>query len=129
MRIAHLPPLIEPIPKHERESPGREEFLVCDGNHRIIQLCWKASSPGESSVDLRAVLIRNPSHPYYAFPYSANEWHIPAEEHILESPPDLYSKYVPRRYPADDSRESYQAYYRDFNQGFKNVGGQGGRII
>ena len=120
--MAILPPVIEAVADDDRELPDRGEFLVCDGNHRIVQHCWFGHR------DVRAVLARKPNHPYYAFPFSAREWNITAENQVLTAP-DLYSKYAPRPYDKDPKRESYRTYFRDFNTGFKNVGGQGGRAL
>lgn len=117
-----LPPVIETVADDDRELPDRNEFLVCDGNHRIVQHCWSDQRP------VRAVLVRKTKHPYYAYPFSAREWHITAENQLLTAP-DLSSKYAPRAYPGDPARDSYRTYFRDFNTGFKNVGGQGGRAL
>jgi hypothetical protein len=120
--LAILPPVIESVPDGEREIPERGEFLVCDGNHRIVQRCWLEEKP------VCAVLAWNPAQPYYAYPFSAREWHITAENRLLTAP-DLFSKYAPRRFPGDREVDSYRAYFRDFSIGFKNIGGQGGREL
>jgi 3',5'-cyclic AMP phosphodiesterase CpdA len=128
MSIAHLPPVIETIQEAEREnSQGEEEFLVCDGNHRIIQHCLRSDDPG---TRVRAVLIRDPPYPYYAFPFSAKEWWVTAKN-VVSFPPDLYSKYAPRQYSDEDDPLSYRAYFREFGgeNGFINIGGQGGRMV
>jgi hypothetical protein len=117
-----LPPVIETVADDDRELPDRNEFLVCDGNHRIVQRCWN------ENLSVRAVLVRKTKHKYYAYPFSAREWNITAENQWLTAP-DLYSKYAPRAYPGDSGRDSYRTYFRDFNTGFKNIGGQGGRAL
>jgi hypothetical protein len=123
-RIAHLPPIIETIPETEWEnSEGIQEFLVCDGNHRIVRHCWM------DGLEMRAVLIRAPQKPYYAYPFSANEWWLTAENVLTIPPADPYAKYAPRKCEEEPGRHSYRAYFRDFGgqTAFRNVGGQGGR--
>ena len=117
-----MPSKSESIPEMERENPDRPEFLVADGNHRIVQRCW---IDGQA---IAAVLIEKASQPYYAYPFAAREWWLTAENRLVV-PPDLYSKYAPRRYPGDPGKDSYRTWFRDFNSGFKNVGGQGGHAL
>ena len=119
--LAVLPPVIEAILEEDRELPGRGEFLVCDGNHRIVQHCWTEGKP------TNAVLAKT-DFPYYAHPFGSREWRFTAENEQVIAP-DLYSKYAPRRFPGNPRRDSYRTYFRDFNTGFKNIGGQGGRAI
>lgn len=134
-QIALLPPIIEGVPSEEREviiEDGKEiaEYLVCDGNHRIVQYCWR------DKHDVLAVLISNPSERYYAYPASCWSWNITSRNEIRNSP-DLYGKYSPRLPDQDNNLERqsgehyghnwYRRFYRDFSTAFDS-GTQGGIV-
>nr|VFJ49553.1 MAG: Calcineurin-like phosphoesterase [Candidatus Kentron sp. FM]VFJ49847.1 MAG: Calcineurin-like phosphoesterase [Candidatus Kentron sp. FM]VFK11001.1 MAG: Calcineurin-like phosphoesterase [Candidatus Kentron sp. FM] len=133
--VALLPPILELLSEDRPECPSSEyeEFIVCDGNHRVIAYCW------DQEKDVRCVLIRpgsEPLQPYYAYPGSSYDWKNTAAS-LRTSSPDLYGKYSPRQ-PDSKERSSdeytkygeywYRRFFRDFNTGFKNVGSQGGNI-
>ncbi|HTU47202.1 MAG TPA: metallophosphoesterase [Bryobacteraceae bacterium] len=120
--MAMLPPVIEPVAPKERERDGEPDYLVCDGTHRIVQHCWV------SGRTLSAVLVPDPVQPYYAYPFPSRDWSITAEN-VLDVPPQMYGKHTPRKFPGDNSKHGYRSYFRDFNTGFVNIGGQGGRAI
>ena len=136
MKISHLPPIIETIKKDEWHNDNdEEEFLVCDGTHRIIFHCWK------NGTEIRAILIRNPEIDYYAYPIYKTDWIIIANNQY-DMTPDLNSKYAPRIVPAEElktlkdkykymvtSENAFRRYYRDFNTAFGSVGCQGGRLF
>lgn len=113
----------------EREDPqANEEFIVCDGNHRVVQYLWN----GGKGARLHCVLVRGPAEPYYAHPFSTRDWNVTATN-VLHYPPDLYGKYTPRRFepgaPSEDPANPlwYRRYYRDFSSAFIDVGDQGGQ--
>nr|VFJ55315.1 MAG: Calcineurin-like phosphoesterase [Candidatus Kentron sp. DK]VFJ55414.1 MAG: Calcineurin-like phosphoesterase [Candidatus Kentron sp. DK] len=137
--VALLPPILELLSGDRPECPKSdyEEFIVCDGNHRVIEYCWNQER------DVYCVLIRpGPDSkdealpPYYAYPGSSYDWKNTATS-LRTSSPDLYGKYSPRQ-PDSEERSSdeykkygeswYRRFYRDFNTGFKNVGSQGGNV-
>jgi len=131
-----LPPILEEVVDAPNESwsatQGLAELLVCDGNHRIVHFCWTRQE------SVWAALVRQPSTPYYALPFSQAEWEVTAGNELLD-PPDLYAKYNPRRVPDDEfdgaktsgfvpKRDRYRRYFRDFSTAFGFIGGQGGRM-
>lgn len=126
--ISVLPPIIEPTWEGDLDDPNRNEYIVCDGNHRVVEYLWNA----EQDAKLYCALVNSPSVPYYAYPSSSLDWHITANN-VLDNPPDLYGKYSPRR-PVSDSSEveadpyAYRRYYRDFSSSFVSLGSQGGRL-
>jgi 3',5'-cyclic AMP phosphodiesterase CpdA len=133
------PPIVEELAPDEWEGDGTlKEFILCDGNHRVVQRVWQEGKP----IQAVAICGRLPQ-PFYARPFSKFEWHITAEN-VLPSPPDTASKYAARqmdkktrsglsktatdiidRRPAN---ESYRRYFRDLETGFGYLGGQGGRL-
>jgi hypothetical protein len=123
-----LPLIVEQIAVRDQEGAGRE-FILCDGNHRLVQylLVEKIESVG------CAIVVGEPKQPYYAWPYSRLDWNIVVQNQLGDAP-DLYAKYTPR-YPDDSTSESirktpdsYRQLFRDFNTGFMDVGNQGGRL-
>jgi hypothetical protein len=131
-----LPPILEEVVDTPNESwsltQGIAELLVCDGNHRIVHFCWTRNE------SVWAVLLRRPSRPYYAHPFSQAEWDVTSRNEMPD-PPDLYSKYHPRRVPDEEfdvaktsgfvpHRDRYRRYFRDFSTAFGFIGGQGGRM-
>lgn len=117
--LSHLPPIIETVEEDEIEEPGRQEFLVCDGTHRILQHCWF------DTHELLATLVRQPSVPYYAHPCSTHDWSLIAAR-ILSVTPSPECKYTARTVSGRASGH-YRRYFRDFNSAFTFVGGQGER--
>jgi hypothetical protein len=112
------------------------EFVVCDGNHRIVQKVWNGRE-----VAAAIGVLGQPRQPYYARPFSPFEWDITAEN-VLSVTPDARFRYAPRRVDlnklelADEALQElrampaaslYRRYYRDLKSGFGPVGGQGGR--
>lgn len=133
------PPIVEELPAAEWEGEGiSKEFILCDGNHRVVQRVWQEGKP----IQAVAVCGKLPQ-PFYARPFSKFEWHITADN-VLPSPPDTASKYAARQMDkralsalgktARDiintrpASESYRRYFRDLTTGFGYLGGQGGRL-
>jgi hypothetical protein len=115
---------------------GETEFVVCDGNHRIVSGVWKSESGWMPAV----AVVGELDEPYYARPFGRFEWDATADN-VLEVSPDLASKYLTRSVDWDDDmndvdREKlasvpkarwYRRYFRDLTTGFGYMGGQGGR--
>ena len=135
--VTVTPPIIENLhPDDWEDERGSGEFIVCDGNHRVVELAWN------QRVVLPAIaVVGEPRQPYYARPFSRYEWsHI--AENVRDRSPDQASKYAVRKvdlaaldpsardrlshYPAS---EHYRRYYRDLTAGFGYLGGQGGRYV
>ena len=135
--LALTPPLIEEIHPDDWDSDGESfiEFVVCDGNHRIVQSVWNGR---QASAAIG--VVGQPIQPYYARPFSPYEWDITAEN-VLSVTPDARFRYAPRRVDLDAPELSDEArrmlrstppesrfrrYYRDLTFGFGPMGGQGG---
>jgi hypothetical protein len=139
--VAVTPPIIEqlhPLDRERRENEGDEDFIICDGNHRVVQAVWN----GGWALPAVAVIGDLPR-PYYARPFGRLEWDATAENEQVVTP-DVASKYLPRKVnreedlPDDEARKKlaaipdnmlFRRYYRDFESGFGYMGGQGGRFI
>jgi hypothetical protein len=135
--VTVTPPILEQLPPGDWEyGPDRPEFLVCDGNHRVVELVWN----GRLAVPAVAV-AGTPKEPYYARPFSQYEWDCTAGN-VLDRSPDQASKYAVRavdlaaldpvsaaRLAAKPEAERYRRYYRDLTTGFGYMGGQGGRYV
>ncbi|WP_169542219.1 hypothetical protein [Solirubrobacter soli] len=132
--VSLTPPIVEALhPVDFDDERSARDFVVCDGNHRIVQLAWR------QGVALRAVAITSrPKEPYYARPFGRLEWDVTAGNEYVVAP-DLNSKYSTR--PVDraslpetarlklarvDDDRLYRRFYRDLGSGFGSVGGQGG---
>lgn len=127
--ISVLPLIVEQIASEDQEG-GTPEFILCDGNHRLVQ---HLLIDGCDSLGC-AIVLGEPVQPYYAWPYSRLDWGI-VMQNQLASTPDMYSKYTPR-YPWDwtqeqirQAPESYRLLFRDLSTGFGDVGAQGGRLV
>lgn len=127
--ISVLPLIVEQISVGDQEGDV-PEFILCDGNHRLVQylLVDKCESVG------CAIVAGSPKQPYYAWPYSRWDWNVMLQNQ-LEDTPDLYSKYTPR-YHNDATREdikhapeSYRQFFRDLSTGFGDIGTQAGRLV
>jgi len=126
--VAMTPPIIEEIPSELQETPILE-FLVCDGNHRILHNVWMADDP----QPVPAIVIRGHIlEPYYAIPFGWKEWQVTCDNCVATTP-DEASKYQARKVPPSSvradlrrRRDLFRRYYRDFNTGFGDIGGQGG---
>ncbi|PWW62791.1 metallophosphoesterase [Actinokineospora spheciospongiae] len=135
--VTVTPPVIENLhPDDWEDERGNGEFIVCDGNHRVVELAWN------QRIVLPAIaVVGEPGQPYYARPFSRYEWSHTAEN-VRDRSPDQASKYAVRKvdletltpsarerlshYPAS---EHYRRYYRDLTAGFGYLGGQGGRYV
>ena len=74
--VAVTPPIVEQLHPVDRE-PGATDFVVCDGNHRIVQAVWQSGEP------LPAVaVVGDLPHPYYARPFGRLEWDATAENTV-----------------------------------------------
>lgn len=136
--ISVTPPIIEQIDGYDCEGDGTSlEFIVCDGNHRIVERVWK-----EGKAMAAVAILGAPREPFYAHPFSKYEWRITAENE-LRFTPDTASKYTARRFDQSQlatategarqamesipQSEFYRRYFRDLTTGFGYTGGQGGR--
>jgi hypothetical protein len=135
--VSVTPPIVEQLPEEEAYDPQfPEQFILCDGNHRVVQLVWI-----DEKILPAVVLMGRPNAPYYAHPYSQYEWHATADN-VLAYAPDSNSKYLPRKVdlnalnPAAQkvlarraTRDHFRRYFRDLSTGFGSLGGQGGRYV
>lgn len=128
--LALTPPILEQLWTEDTQfdpplvTEEHAEFVLCDGNHRVVQTVWIC----RGVLAAVAVLGRLPQ-PYYAFPFSAYEWENTASQVVDISPPAA-AKYAARKPPRESEEqhpEWYRRYYRDLSTGFGNVGSQGGR--
>jgi hypothetical protein len=136
--VALTPPIVEELYLDDWETDGeyQTEFVLCDGNHRVVQKVWN-----ERKATAAIGAIGQPHEPYYAHPFSSFEWNITATS-VLSVTPDARWRYAPRPVDIDrlaitdearrelrgKSAESlYRRYYRDLTFGFGPMGGQGGR--
>jgi hypothetical protein len=136
--VALTPPVIEQVHWDDWDSDddSRIEFVVCDGNHRVVAKVWTGRE-----VTAAIGVVGPPRQPYYARPFSPYEWDITAENRLTVSP-DPRFRHAPRRVDPDKlgitgealrevktmPRElRYRRYYRDLSTGFGPIGGQGGR--
>ena len=132
--VSLTPPIVEALhPVDYDDERSTRDFVVCDGNHRIVQFAWR------SGVALQAVAITSrPREPYYARPFGRLEWDITAGNEYVVAP-DVKSKYSPRpvertslpeaaraKLARVDDELLYRRFYRDLSSGFGSVGGQGG---
>jgi hypothetical protein len=132
--VALTPPIIESLHSVDREGTvARDEFVLCDGNHRVVQTVWNDERP----MAAVAVTGRLPE-PYYARPFGVLEWDVTAGNELFWAP-EQASKYVVRKVDREKlsaraqkvlerkrDDELYRRYYRDLETGFGYMGGQGG---
>jgi hypothetical protein len=140
--ISATPPIIEQVTGGDLEGCADDltEFLVCDGNHRIVQRVWEG---GEGEEQMAAVaVVGELAQPYYARPFGRFEWEATAGNELSVTP-DLASKYLARKVDWDEDlddagREAlagiakpqlYRRYFRELDSGFGYMGGQGGRYF
>jgi hypothetical protein len=128
--VTITPPIVE-------ELEGRpNEFILCDGTHRVIaKLLLGDDEVGESPRMLQAVAVRDVSHPYYALPMSSDQWREVARRRLQE-PPVTSDKYEVRAVPSDQQSHPalrkhkksdwYRRYFRLLTLGFGYMGQQGG---
>jgi len=138
--IALTPPIIEQVHRDDWDSDDdtRLEFVVCDGNHRVVQKVWNSEG---RSVAAAVAVVAEPRQPYYARSFSPYEWDITADN-ILNVTPEACFRHAPRRVDleklelTEEQRvkleriprdQRYRRYFRDLSRGFGLMGGQGGR--
>lgn len=135
--VTVTPPIIEQLHAGDLDDcEYKLDFVVCDGNHRIVEKVWNGRAP----MAAIAVLGELPQ-PYYARPFGRLEWEATAENELAVTP-QLASKYLVRTVSRDDlddeargilqgldDRDLYRRYYRDLTKGFGYMGGQGGRFV
>jgi hypothetical protein len=135
--VALTPPILEQLhPDDWEDERGEREFILCDGNHRVIELVWNS----EHALPAVAV-IGIPAEPYYARPFSRLEWSYTAEN-VRDEAPDQASKYAVRKVDISALNQAarvalagrdpslyYRRYFRDLSTGFGYMGGQGGRYV
>ncbi len=131
--VSVTPPIVEQLHPADHDDCSREDlpdYVVCDGNHRIVRKVWKDGGAAPAV----AVVGRLP-HPYYARPFGRLEWDATADNELAVTP-DLVSKYLPRPVkklkrplPGVDEKLYYRRYFRNLELGFGPMGGQGGRFV
>jgi hypothetical protein len=130
-RVSVTPPIIEQLHLHDADPKSTgTDFVVCDGNHRIVELAWKGKRPVAA-----VAVVGELNRPYYAHPFGALEWNVTAANELVVSP-DASFKYSPRevedvavrsRFPGRE-KLLFRRYFRDLETGFGYVGGQGGKF-
>jgi len=137
--VSVTPPIIEqawPGDLDDLSKQGLTEFVVCDGNHRIVQGVWNEPKGVMPAVAVVGELRR----PYYGRPFGRLEWDATAENELPVSP-DIASKYLARKVDWEKDLDDrgrrvlanvhkarwYRRYFRDLESGFGYLGGQGGR--
>ena len=128
--VSLTPPIIERMhPDDWDDSASKDDFVLCDGNHRVTKRVWFDNDP------IAAVAVMSaPRHPYYARPFGRFEWEVTADNALYVSPQQA-SKYQVRHpneqtYPeaaAKPRDDRYRVLFRDLTKGFGPLGGQGGR--
>jgi hypothetical protein len=137
IEVSVTPPIIERLHPSDRGERGDREFIVCDGNHRVVQRAWIEGLP------LEAVAVDGSlQQPYYALPFGDREWSLTADTCLASTPPQE-AKYLVRKVTRADvergggdwsrvekipERNRYRRYFRDLEAGFGPMGGQGGRF-
>ncbi|MFL5914000.1 MAG: hypothetical protein ACJ768_25980 [Gaiellaceae bacterium] len=132
--VAVTPPIVEALHFDDwDECSGPRDFVVCDGNHRVVQKAWN------DPVPLPAIALAGDlPYPYYAHPFGAFEWQATADNELRWTP-NPASKYLPRRVMRGELRkelrdkrdaELFRRYYRklDAEHAFGYMGGQGGQF-
>lgn len=133
--IAVTTPVLEELRFDEFECGGQEgkEFVLCDGNHRVVDGVWNRGKK------LAAVAVLGPPRqPFYGHPFSRFGWARIAGNLCLTTP-DRASRYTAREvdWAELDRRsrrklrrlpeaERHRRYFRDLASGFGYIGGQGG---
>jgi hypothetical protein len=135
-RVSVTPPIIEQVHAEDWSDPALGiDFVVCDGNHRIVQAVWGQRGVRKTTALAAVAVIGKLRQPYYARPFGALEWEATADNELIVAP-DVASKYLPRsvhdpvlleRYRGRE-KMLYRRYFRELESGFGPVGGQGGRF-
>lgn len=126
------PPIVEQMwpADTDGESRGEGEFILCDGNHRVVQRVWH--SRGRMAA---VAVVGEPVQPYYAHAFSRYEWGLTAKNQLNTSPPVEFT-HAAREIPSELAEELaktqpmklfHRRYYRDLETGFGSMGRQGGR--
>lgn len=129
-RIWITPPILELLHPADRDPEAScSEFIVCDGNHRIVDRAWRRGIPTAA-----VAALESPAEPYYILPLPPSAWQMVSDNEVLASPP-REEKYTTRpvELPSPDSPlrqvpagERYRRYIRALETGFGNLGGQAG---
>jgi hypothetical protein len=142
--VSVTPPIIERLHSSDRDSGGiGVDFVLCDGNHRVVQRVWKDEEPLEAVAVVPSEAAEDLPEPYYAHPFGRLEWDATVDNELRRTP-EQASKYLVRRVYADQLKDDelrervqrreiaedqlYRRYYRDLEKGFGYLGGQGGRF-
>ncbi len=146
--VALTPPIVEQLHPADSEfddelgddevSRKTGEFVLCDGNHRVVQRVWN-----DGEVAAAVAVLGDPVQPYYARAFSAYEWDITAGTELFTTPEAAF-KHAARRVDPNSptitaearqwlarlpAGQLYRRYYRDLSFGFGAMGGQGGRYV
>lgn len=137
--VALTPPIVEQLHPDDCEfDEETREFVLCDGNHRVVQRVWD-----DREVAAAVVVLGEPAQPYYARAFSAYEWDITAGTELFTTPDAAFkhaARHVDLASPdfSPQARQQlaqlpagqlYRRYYRDLSFGFGAMGGQGGRYV
>jgi hypothetical protein len=142
--VSVTPPIIERLHSSDRDSGGTGvDFVLCDGNHRVVQRVWNDEAPLEAVAVVPRDGVKDLPQPYYAHPFGRLEWSATAENELRRTP-EQASKYLVRRVKPEQLEDDelrqrvrrgelaedqlYRRYYRDLEKGFGYLGGQGGRF-
>ena len=129
-RIRITPPILErmhPVDRDVEEESA--DFIVCDGNHRIVERVWRRRLPTAAVAAIEA-----PAEPYYILPLPETAWSLVSDAEVGVAPA-RDQKYTVRgveltlpgsplwHVPAS---ERYRRYFRSLETGFDDLGGQAG---
>ncbi len=129
--VSLTPPILEQIWPEDSDSDdgGQHEFVLCDGNHRVVERVWTEETEGSPHRSMAAVaVVGTPVEPYYARAFSRYEWDVTADNQLVITPPTEF-KHAARKVPGSRTDKLlYRRYFRDLETGFGPMGGQGGRF-
>ena len=133
--VTVTPPIIEELHEADLDDcPYKTDFIVCDGNHRVVEKVWRRTEP------MAAIAVTGKlAQPYYARPFGRLEWDATSDNELVMTP-QLASKYLARKVdrrrdlpPGANAnvadRDLFRRYYRDLTTGFGYMGGQGGQYV
>ncbi|MGI8667986.1 MAG: hypothetical protein ACR2N4_18475 [Jatrophihabitans sp.] len=128
--ITLTPPILERLHPLDRSVHERTpDFIVCDGNHRIVERAWRRGRPVAAVASLDS-----PAEPFYILPTREGDWAAVSGNEVQQCPP-REQKYTVRAVPtpapgtvlaAVPAAERYRRYFRLLETGFGHLGGQGG---
>ena len=130
--ITIAPPVIERVTQADAVGGDLIDFVLVDGNHRVIHRVWNAGQP------MPVVAASGVPEPYYAHPQGRWDWEV-TSTNLWDVAPPPHIKYLTRLAPEpkDDAAraalerfkppERYRRWFRNLASGFGYIGGQAGK--